>query len=127
MDDFEEDPRVSILLSPDAYEIVMPLFNNKFDSITSFIGVDTFNLYDRAKIRHNEELSLLSVRMMKLSDWDSIVSWFCVYPDQSNKFSSRAVSWMIGTAEKIRSLGYENNSVIGIDDVNVAILDGDAT
>ena len=123
MDDVPEEADVSILLSPDGYEMVIPLFNKKFSRIGSLVGVDTAKVYYEAKLRNNQQISSVRMRLMQMSNWPKIVTWFAIFPDQGDRISSVAVNWMVGTADRVSSLGYESESIIDIDTINSAIED----
>jgi len=123
MDDIPDDATVSILLSPDGYEMVVPLFNKKFSRIGSLVGVDTAKVYYEAKLRNDQQIESVRMRLLQMSNWPKIVSWFAIFPDQNDRVSSVAVNWMVGTADRVRGLGYEAESIIDMETMNSAIED----
>lgn len=116
--------RISILVSPDGYEMVIPLFDKDFAKIGSFVGVDTARIYELAKVRHDQEADSVKTRLLQMSNWRYIVHWFAVNDDQVERVSSAAVNWMLGTASRLHAGGSENDDLVSLEDANNAIMEG---
>lgn len=114
---------VSTLISPTGLEMVIPLFDKKFTAIKGFVGVQTTNIYEEAKIRHDQDFDLLETSLVKMSNLPTLVNWFSLTEDQSTTLVNVAVNWMLGVAEGLRALGYKGEEVINLTDANKAIED----
>jgi len=120
MDDFDEDTNCCVLISPDGYEMVMPLFDRSYSRIASFVGVDTARHYEQARIRTEQPIESVRTRLLQLSNWPKIVTWFAISETQGESASSVSVNWMIGTAQNLVSLGYESEQLVGLDEATSA-------
>jgi hypothetical protein len=122
MDEVPDDMEVSVFISPDGYEMVIPVFNKKMTGVKAFIGMDTATAYDNAKLRTGRDFG--SYRMqLQMSNWPKIVRWFAIHQDQGERLLGVSSNWMLGIADRVRSLGYDSETVIDLDTVNMAIAD----
>lgn len=114
---------ISILIAPDKSEMVIPILNKEMDCVHLFVGVESAKLYDMAVLRHDQEVPLVRKRLEKISNLGKIISWFALTDQQHARLTDVTVDWMIGSAERLRALGYGPEAIVSLQDVNDAVAD----
>ena len=114
---------VSILISPDRSEMVIPLFNREFTMVSAFVGVQSAKVYQGARLRNDQQFDLLEARLMDYSNFPTLVSWFAMTGPQTTQLINVAVNWMLGVAKGVSDMGHEGEQTISLFEANKAIED----
>lgn len=120
VEELPDDFTISIFVSTDGYEMVVPVLDKNLNRVNSFIGMDTATAYDHAKLRTDRELGSYRIQT-RMGNWPNILGWFSLTDKQAANLNNMSANWMIGIADRVKNLGYDGESIIDLEAVNTAI------
>jgi hypothetical protein len=119
-DRLPDETPIHVLVSPDGYEMVIPIFNKSMTKVGWFVGMDTVKVYDEAKVRAGRDIGGLKMHI-RLTNWAKVAQWFSFTPASSEILVGVCMNWMIGVAEGAAQMGHESESIIDLEVANMAV------